>query len=90
MSGERERDESKILWKNVGGGSFYLRGKVRIVSGEEFMASEEEIPKGARDIIKRVDHLPQPVPGDEEEIVEDNESGDPDGTGDGDGNDEEE
>ena len=49
-------DDGKIWWKKVGGGSFKL-GKRYIKPGEKFRASEDEIPKGFRDLIIPLEEL---------------------------------
>lgn len=46
-----------IRWKKIGGGSFYFKDQV-IKSGQIFTATEDEIPKGFRDVIIPLDKIP--------------------------------
>ena len=44
----------KLVWKNIGTGTFKFQGKY-IYPGQEFEALDKDVPKGARDIIVRIE-----------------------------------
>jgi hypothetical protein len=56
---EPEKEEVKIRWKNIGGGSFWL-GKHIMKPGQIFYAFPSEIPGAFRDVLKPVDEVPVP------------------------------
>lgn len=54
MKRDTKENKDAILWKKVGGGSFHanIGGKLQIVKpGQEFYATEDEIPLSFRDMI---------------------------------------
>jgi len=56
-----DEKRSKIKWVNKTGKVSLDNGKT-YKRGEPFLAHEEEIPKGARDVIKPLDAIPAPAP----------------------------
>ena len=53
------KDEKKLRWKKIGGGSFRMANKKIIKPGQVFLAYDHEIPKGVRDIVIALDPVPE-------------------------------
>ena len=59
MERTKYKDEKKLRWRKIGGGSFRMGSKRLIKPGQEFMAYDHEIPMGFRDTIILLDTVPE-------------------------------
>ena len=55
MERAKNKDEKKLRWKKIGGGSFRMANGRIIKPGQEFTAFDHEIPMGFRDVVILLD-----------------------------------